>query len=359
MPGSSSSTEVIAGYRVIRRLGASVWEAVQPGLERRVALRRLPPGTTFRPAVWPDRPGVVDLFAVVEDPGGTYVATGFVPGARTLAELAGARASRRRRWLDQAGDILEGTVHGDLTAADILIDPSGRVLVTGFGRGAPDATAHDDRAAIARLRPPPRALGRTALVAAGLLGVAAAAIGLGVASVVRDDDERPPAPAVPPGAVALGSALAPGPMRSVDCEDRRPGGDSLACTILQGRLDGRPLATTGRVRVRSWVVEGARGRMRLQVLRSDGARFRQYVSGPAVAVPDTAPYVVTEDLVVPAGMRFALEVAPGSAIGVRDDVAGARTLRFYGPLRGDLRIPDGGRGAEQELLLRVDVVPVG
>lgn len=286
-----------------------------------------------------------------------------MPGARALAELSGVRASRRRRWLDQVAATLEGTVHGDLTAHDILIDPSGGVLVTGFGRGAPDATAADDRRAIAALRPPPPRA-RTASAVAGTIGGAAIVavgigIGLGVASGDRGADARPPAPAVPAGAEAYGSPLAPGVVDSVDCEDRRPAGDSLACTILQGRLAGRRLTTTGPVRVRSWVVEGARGRMRLQVLRRDGERFRTYVSGHPVTIPATGVQVVAEDLVVPAGVWFALELAPGSAIGLRNGVDDALALRFYGPLRGDLRTPDAGRGAGQELLLRVDAVPVG
>lgn len=296
---------------------------------------------------------------MVEGPDGTYIATRFVPGARTFAELSGARASRRRRWLDAVAATLEGTVHGDLTPADILIDPSGRVLVTGFGRGATDATAADDRAAIAALRPPPPTRARVAWAVAGVAAAAVVVGGLVVAFDDRGGGARAPVPVVPAGAVAYGSPLTPGAVESVDCEDRRPAGDSLACTVLQGGLAGQPLTTAGPVRLRRWVVEGARGRMRLQVLQGDGGRLRVYVSGPPVTIPTTGVQVVPADVVVPAGVRFGLEVAPGSAVGIRNGVDDARTLRFYGPLRGDLRTPDTDRGAGQELLLRVDAVPVG
>jgi len=341
---------------VVRRLGTSVWEAVQPELGRSVALRRLAPGTPFRPAAWPDHPGVVDLFAVVEDPSGTYVATRFVPGARTLAELSGARAARRRRWLDEVASTLQGTVHGDLTASDILIDPAGRVLVTGFGRGAPDATADRDRAVIARLRPSPTPTSRVLLAGAVAIPAAVAAA---VLFTGGDAPAQRPAPPVTGGAVAFGSGLEPGPFGSVDCEDRRAGGDSVACTILQGSLRARPLVAPVQGRARAWAVRGVRGRVRLQVLRPVGDRLTSHATGPVVTIPDTGVHVVGADLDVPVGGRFGLEVAPGSEVGIRNGVAGARTLRFYGPLRGDLRTPDDERGAGQELLLRVDVVPTG
>ena len=51
--------EHIAGFRIERQLGTHVWQAVQPELGRRVALRRLEPGTEFDAARWPDRPGIV------------------------------------------------------------------------------------------------------------------------------------------------------------------------------------------------------------------------------------------------------------------------------------------------------------
>ncbi|MEZ5080027.1 MAG: hypothetical protein R2878_05065 [Thermoleophilia bacterium] len=355
MKDSPSSTEQIAGFRIVRRLGDSVWEAVQPELGRRVALRRLEPDAPFRPAAWPDRPGVVDLFAVVDDASGTYIATRFVPGARTFAELSGTRAARQRGWLDQVSAILADTVHGDLTAHDILIDPSGRPHVTGFGRGPGEATADDDRAAIARLRPEPTSPARTvALGAGGVAAVLAAVVLLG-----GPGGESGAAPAVAAGATAYGSALGAGPVTSVDCEDRPAGGDSVACTILQGALPGRTVAAAAPGRVRAWVVQGVRGRVRLQVLRPVDGRLTAYANAALITIPDRGVHVVAADLEVPAGARFGLEVAPGSEIGIRNGVDGAQTLRFYGPLRGDRRSPAADRGAGQELLLRVDVVPGG
>lgn len=355
MRDSSSSTETIAGLRVVRPLGGSTWEAVQPELDRRVALRRLPEGAPFRPSAWPDRPGVVALYAVVEDGSGTYAVTALVPGARTLAELSGARPRRRHRWLDRVAAVLDGAVHGDLTASDILVDPSGRVMVTGFGRGAPDASARDDVAAIDRLRPGRRSVARPLLVAVGAAGVLVAGV---VALAVRGDD-HPGVPPVTAGATAVGSGLAAGPVTSVDCEGRPPAGDSVACSIMQGTLGGRSPVSTVPGTVRAWAVRGVRGRVRLQVVVPDGRGFRAYVSGPFVDVTGDGVHAVSADLSVPAGSRFALELAPGAAVGLRDGVRGARTLRFFGALRFESRVPDRSRGGGEELLLRVDVAPRG
>lgn len=296
---------------------------------------------------------MIDLFAVVDDPSGTYVATRFVPGARTFAELGGARAGRRRRWLDEVAAILDGLVHGDLTAHDILIDADGHALVTGFGRAAPAATAADDRAALERLRPLRETRHvRVAVVVGAVIVVGSVA---GVALIARGDD-APSAPPVSVGAAAFGSALGPGLAASVDCEGRVPGGDSAACTIMQAELGDQPLVSPAGGIVRAWAVRGVRGRVRLQVLTPVDDRFVSYLNGPLVTITDPeVTTLVAADLSVPAGARFGLEVAPGTAVGIRSGVAGARTLRFFGPLRSDRRTPDRTRGAGEELLLRVDV----
>jgi hypothetical protein len=355
---SRSSTELLAGFRVERRLGDDVWEAFQPELARRVALRRIPPGTAFRAAAWPDHPGVVVLLAVVEDPSGTYVATRFVPGARTLAELRSAPARSRRRWLGQAQEALAGTVHGALTEHDILVGEDGRALVTGFGLAPPGATEEDDRAALERMRPPRR---RGAMLLA--VPAVAAAVGAGVALAGGGGDPEPSperAPRVTAGAVAVGSDLGAGPVTSADCEGAAPSGSSLPCTVMQGDLPGRPLVAASDGIVRAWAVRGVSGRVRLQVLMPVGDRFTTYNHSDMVAIADAAgTRVVPADLAVPAGARFALEVSPGATVGIRGGVPGARTLRFFSPLRGDRRTPDPAGGEGQELMLRVDLAPRG
>lgn len=352
MRASRSSTELVAGFRINRRLGEQTWEAFQPELDRRVALRRIDPGTPFDVTAWPEGPGVVELFAVVEEPGGTYVATRLVPGARTLAELRDVPAGRRRRWVDEAAAALDGVVHGRLTEDDVLVAADGRVLVTGFGRAAEGASGADDRAVLDRLRPP-RSRRRLALAAL----VATAAVALAVALLVGGGEDAPPVTA---GAAAVGSALAAGEVATVDCEGAPPSGSSVPCTIMQTGLAGRPLVRSSDGLVRAWAVRGVSGPVALQVVRPDGDGFATYNRSDVVTIDDpTTTTVIRADLSVPKGARFALEVAPGGAVGIRRGVRGATTTRFFGPLRSERRSPDTARGEGEELLLRVDVIARG
>jgi hypothetical protein len=351
---SSTSAELVAGFRVDRKLGDAVWEAFQPELDRRVALRRLEPGARFSAAGWPERRGVVDLYAVVTEPAGTYVATRFVPGARTLAELRGAPAARRRRWIDEVAATLDGVFHGDLTEHDILVDADGRALVTGFGRAPEGATADDDRIVLERLRPQRR---RWVLVVPALLAFAVAVV-VAVLLLTGGGDED--APAVTAGATAVGSDLAAGELVTVDCEGAGPSGSSVPCTLMQADLPGRPLTARAAGIVRAWAVRGASGPVGLQVLQAQGDRYVAYNRSATVTIDDAdATTVVPADLSVPKGARFALEVGPGGAAGIRRGVAGAGTLRFFGPLRSDPRAAEPGDGDGEELLLRVDVLPSG
>jgi hypothetical protein len=318
---SSSSTELVAGFRIQRRLGQDVWEAVQPELGRRVALRRLAPGTPFDASRWPERAGVVGLYAVVDRPDGTYVATRFVPGARTLAE-ARASARSRRRWLDAVAAVLDGAEHGDLTARDVLIDGEGRAWVTGFGR----PRTGDDGEGLERLRRGGRRA-RTVLIAAGFAVVALATTALLV--------------------VGGGGGEA------------APSGNALPCTVMQMSLPGRPLEAPFGGLVHGWAVRGARGRLSLQVLTRTDSGYAVYSRTRFVTVADSGrPQYFKADASVPNGARFALEVAPDGAVGVRRR-SGAGTARFFSPLRSERREPDTSGGAGEELLLRVDLVPRG
>lgn len=347
---------MVAGFRVERRLGDNVWQATQPELGRPVALRRLEPGVPFNASAWPDRPGVVSLFAVVNGADGTYLATRFVPGARTLAECAGARPARRRRWLQQAAATLGGVVHGDLTASDILIDGDGRVHVTGFGRGGPAASAADDRAALEALRPPERQRLPLVPIAAGALAllVLAAVLLFGA----DDDGDAIEIPAVAAGATGIGSTLTDGPIATVDCEGLSPSRASPPCTIVQTALPGRPLVVSGgAVTVRRWVVRGATGPVALMVLRPQGRGFQEAGRSRTERVNAEVAAFAT-DLTAPVGSHFALRVETGGGIGIHRGAAGAVTARFFGAF--DMAAPlvtDTGGGRGEELLLRVDVAP--
>jgi hypothetical protein len=207
------------------------------------------------------------------------------------------------------------------------------------------------------MTPPARGRGRgwaLAAVAAAL----AAAVAVGVVLLRDGGGEAAPAPPVGAGALAVGSALAPGDVAAVDCEGGPPGGASPACTIMQAALPGRPLAAPADGVVRGWAVRGVRGRVALQVLVSTGGGFATYNRSAMVTIddPGAAP-MVPADLSVPRGARFALEVSPGAAIGIRRGVRGARTARFLGPVRSEPRAARTADGGGEELLLRVDVVP--
>lgn len=352
--GSSSSTEPPAGFRLGRRLGEDVWEAVQLDLDRTVALRRLAPGTSVNAGAWPDRPGVVPLYAVAVEPSGTYVATRLLPGARTLAESHGASAARRRRWIDQAAAALDGAVHGRLTDHDILIDANGRAWLTGFGRAPAGADAAADAEALARLRPQPRS--RAWTLGAPLAGLAVVAIAASLVIAGRDGEES--APPLTAGATPVGSALAPGGIESIDCEGAPPDGASPSCTIMQAALAGlSPSAAPGLVR--GWAVRGVRGSVALQVLVPDGDHFVAYNRSAMVTIDDDGPRVIPASMSFPAGARFALEVGPNTAVGLRRGVPGAGTARFIGPLRSQARPARTAGGDGEELLLRVNVVPRG
>jgi hypothetical protein len=178
------------------------------------------------------------------------------------------------------------------------------------------------------------------------------------------DDDAPrsdPVAAGPPpvtaGATDFGSGLSPGQYVTLDCDGAAPSGNSVSCTVMQAALPGRPLVAPRRSLVRAWAVRGATGRVGLQVLRATDAGFIAYNRGRSVTIDDPdSVTVVPADMSVPKGARFALELAPGSGVGVRRGVHAARTERFFGPVR--LAPAKAAAAVDgEELLLRVDLVP--
>ena len=145
------------------------------------------------------------------------------------------------------------------------------------------------------------------------------------------------APARPPsgaGLVALGSALAAGPARTVDCDGDRPSGGSQSCTAMQTALRGRTLAAPRDGVVRRWHVRGARGEVALRVIRRSGA-----TSGWSAAAATSASTAASTRSRVDAPIRrgdlLGLELAPGSGGGFRGNGAGRDddALRLRAALR--------------------------
>jgi hypothetical protein len=340
---------------------ATVYEATQLSLDRRVAFKLFDDRTLsdrVRRLASPDHPAAVGLFSSGDSEHGPWLAMRLVPGGATLATRR-ARLDQVAAALDRAHE--EGIVHGNLTARNVLV-AGDRAFVSDFGLGPEDATAEDDRAALAALvreHPPPAQRGRVVAIAL-VAGVAATVALFAVLANRGDDDDGAgaAAPPVPAGARALGSDLAPGSVESVDCNGDPPSGASPACTVSQLRLASRPVVVPASGTITSWAVRGARGSLSLQVLRGDDRRLIQIERSPDEAVPGPGVHVAKADLAVTAGDRVALQVAPGAAVGVRR-APRAAIQRWFGPLNEPPRPPErpAGTGFDDELLLRVDVSP--
>jgi Protein kinase domain len=370
--GSRSSADLppgtlIAGFRLGRVIGrgsrATVYEATQLSLDRRVAFKLVHDrglADRVRTLSWPEHPGAVSLFGAGDSEHGPWLAMRLVPGG-TLATRA-APLDQVAAALDRAH--AQGIVHGDVSARNVLV-ADGRAHLSDFGLGPETATADDDRAALARLvreHPPPATSRRRVAVIAVLAGLLAAAV---LAFVLgREGDggaDAEPAPRVPPGTRAVGSALAPGDIESVDCNGRPPGGSSPLCTLSQIALAGRPVVVPIDGTIRSWAVRGASGSLALQVLRGGPGRLIQVARSPDELVRGPGVHVVAGPLPVEAGDRIGLLLPPESAIGVRRGVPRTTTERWFGPLIEPPRPPErpAGSGLDAEVLLRVAVSRAG
>jgi hypothetical protein len=372
---SSSTTEPrIAGFRLVRevaRHGTTVtYEAVQLDLERPVSLTLLAPGDPragrFRADAWPEHPHVSSLYAAGDHQDGFAIATRLVPGATTLRRRI-ADGADPTAWLAtvRAALATTGVVHGGLDdETSLLVDGDGRVFITGFGLAPADATAADDERALRRLvdatgvRARPRPRNRRSLF--GAAGTLAIGLPLLLAAVSGDDGAPPAGPdALAPGAVALGSALAAGPDRTVDCDGEPPSGRSLACTAMQSALPGSEVIVPRDGVVIAWHVRGARGDVALRVIRPRSATRFGLVGGSDFETVDEGLHSFRAAVPVRRGDRFGLELAPGAAAGFRTGVPGATTSRFIDPLKSESRRPNppAGAGRDEELLLRVEYAP--
>jgi Protein tyrosine and serine/threonine kinase len=352
---------VVAGFRVEHVLGRGsrgvVYEATQLGLDRRVALKLLPPDpeleARFRSLEWPEHPNVVRLYAAGSWEQGLYLATQLVRGT-TLDALRGRR--RHRALADTAAALdaahAAGIVHGSVTARNVLVGRGARGYLSDFGLGPAGATVQSDRAALAALSAPtPR---RWTFVPVVLVLAALAA----VAAVLTGSHAKRPPPLLA-GAQALGSALTPGSVDSVDCDGGAPNGGSPQCTLVQTRLPGRAVSPSRDGAIRRWTVRGARGRLALQVLRRRGRTFTAIARTPYVQIADGGLHTLPADLEVRAGDLVGLQVTPGAAVGVRRSAHGATTARSFEALTFDTRAVDHpeGTGFDYEVMLRVEYVP--
>jgi hypothetical protein len=130
----------------------AVFLAVEVSLDRLVAIKVLPPSLSMdeelltrfqreaRTAARLDHPGIVPIYAVETIDGLHFYVMKFVPGTDLSDEIpeGGMPAERAREILWECAVALghahrRGVIHRDVKPANVMIDQSGRAVVTDFG----------------------------------------------------------------------------------------------------------------------------------------------------------------------------------------------------------------------------------
>ncbi|MHC4599540.1 MAG: protein kinase domain-containing protein [Planctomycetota bacterium] len=154
---------ILGEYEVVRELGRGamgvVYEAVQKSLNRRVALKVLPPDLVMNQkrvkrfrleaeaAGRLDHPGIVKVFGMGEQGGIHYFAMEYIEG-KTFEELVDQGNLPFRRvckLVAQAAQALQyaheqGVIHRDIKPANIMVQTDGKVRVMDFGLARQEAT---------------------------------------------------------------------------------------------------------------------------------------------------------------------------------------------------------------------------
>lgn len=155
-----SEGDEFAGYRIERRLGRGgmgvLYLAIEPGLERRVALKLIAPEAAAdevfarrfaeesRIAASIEHPNVVPIYAAGEEDGIPYIAMRYVSGSdlgRRLSREGRLEPEAAAALIAQVGNGLDaihaaGLVHRDVKPANVLLGETGgedHVYITDFG----------------------------------------------------------------------------------------------------------------------------------------------------------------------------------------------------------------------------------
>jgi len=128
---------------------AIIHRAYDPVLKREVALQLLDrdlPGTSdwleeHRRLARVRHPNVIGVLGVGQDDGQTGIWTELSNGVPLESLMKNSASRRGGQWVDILRTLTEalqavhdrGIVHGNIKASNVLVDPTGRVLLTGFG----------------------------------------------------------------------------------------------------------------------------------------------------------------------------------------------------------------------------------
>ena len=147
--------QILGNYRIVRLLGtggfAEVYEAEDPLLSRKVAIKVLLPEFTrtgdvlarfqreVRAAAALEHPGIVQIYAVGESEGINFYAMRLLAGGDLRRRIAeGLKPQQALKILEQLASALEHAhaqdiVHRDIKPENILFDADDNPVLTDFG----------------------------------------------------------------------------------------------------------------------------------------------------------------------------------------------------------------------------------